>query len=103
MFRTKADAHYALPLRRSPSPLCLSDRRLACRPLVFATLLAAASLVDVARAGMEPPRESATRQPTAVDPADENPDEGLKPIGKLGASIRMSEGELPVDAASARF
>jgi hypothetical protein len=52
---------------------------------------------------MQLPPESATRQPTAVDPADDNPDEGLKPIGKLGASIRMSEGELPVDAASARF
>jgi HEAT repeat protein len=35
--------------------------------------------------------------------ADEDSDEGLRPIGSLGASIRMSEGELPADRAAARF
>lgn len=37
-------------------------------------------------------------------PADaDDPDEGLKPIGALGTSIRMSEGEFPADVAAVRF
>ena len=35
--------------------------------------------------------------------ANDDPNEGLKPIGSLGVSISMSEGEFPTDVAGVRF